>query len=514
MTRQIITVDIAPEVQSDRRLKVSQYDVGRPLGVYIVRNGEPVDCSGYTAQLYVFKPDRTYYEHDCEIAPEATSLVTWETGEQETVYAGACLAEIRIMQDGINIGTANFVEWIEESPTDLSRTSKSEVQSLMALVSQAEDAAKAAKEAVDEMDGIRIMSLDTTALAVSGTIINAVGIPVYVDDVTAYEDYGITETGWYVFARIFGRGDTKVTEDTTVTGAAGSIVTVGAEYVDLAVCFEVAAMSSIVTISWGDETDRLIFNAPDLAVRNLDYRTTFYVYDIAPFATWEYALTTDETFVADKKYYTLADDVYTLAEVTAGEAVPAYYTKSEVYTQATVTVGDAIPANYYTLADEVYTQATGVFEDGVTYYTKSEVYTRATGIFEDGVTYYTKSGDEYSEAEVTVGDAIPAYYNHSKLTFSGMARNVTYQFDEIIDCPQEYVLPEIEDDGHGAWFEIRLRHAGSYSSTLVVPEGVKIATEHTQAETAGMNMIDLHYMDIDGIKIWRFMNTHSSIPST
>ena len=47
-----------------------------------------------------------------------------------------------------------------------------------------------------------------------------------------------------------------------------------------------------------------------------------------------------------------------------------------------------------------------------------------------------------------------------------------------------------------------------------MPEGVKIATEHTQAETAGMNMVDLHYMSIDGIKIWRFMNTHSSIPTT
>lgn len=432
MTRQIITVDIAPEVQSDRCLKVSQYDVGRPLGVYIVRAGEPVDCSGYTAQLYVFKPDRTYYEHECEIAPEATSLVTWETAEQETVYAGACLAEIRIMQDGVNVGTANFVEWIEESPTDLSRTSKSEVQSLMALVDQAEDAAKAAQDAVDEMDGIRIMSLDSTALAVSGTIVNAVGIPVYVDDVSAYTDYGITETGWYIFARIFGKGDTKVTEDTTVTGAAGSIVTDGAEYVDVAVRFVVAAMSQIVMISWGNDTDRLIFNAPDLAIRNLDYRTTFYVYDIAPFATWEYALTTDTTFAAGKNYYTLQDGVYTLAEVTEGAEVPA-----------------------------------------------------------------------------------DTYYVHSKVTFSGMARNITYQFDEIVDCPSEFVLPAIEDDGYGAWFEIRLRHSGSFSSTLVpVDSDVKIATEHTQAETVGFNMIDLHYMCIDGVKIWRFMNTHSSIPTT
>ena len=72
----------------------------------------------------------------------------------------------------------------------------------------------------------------------------------------------------------------------------------------------------------------------------------------------------------------------------------------------------------------------------------------------------------------------------------------------------------VEDDGHGAWYEIRLRHSGSFSSTLVVPEGVKVATEHTQAETAGMNMVDLHYMSIDGVKLWRFMNTHSSLPTT
>jgi len=473
MTRQIITVDIAPEMQSDRRLKVSQYDVGRPLGVYIVRNGEPVDCSGYTAQLYVFKPDRTYYEHDCDIAPEATSLVTWETGEQETVYAGACLAEIRIMQDGVNIGTANFVEWIEESPTDLSRTSKSEVQSLMALVGQAEDAAKAAKAAVDEMDGIRIMSLDSTALAVSGTIINAVGIPVYVDDVTAYSDYGITETGWYVFARIFGRGDTKVTENTTVTGAAGSIVTVGAEYVDLAVRFVVAAMSSIVTISWDDEIDRLIFNAPDLAVRNLDYRSTFYVYDIDDFITWAYILTTDTTFVITKAYYMLVDGEYVKAPESVKYALTAdtvfaegktYYTEADgVYTAATVTVGEEVPADTY-----------------------------------------------YELAAVTAD----TYYVHSKLTIAGMIRNVTYRLNEMVDCPIEIVLPNVPDDGYGAWFEIQMQFDGRYSVTLLPTDTtVKIGTAQTQAQTAGINVIDLQYSDVNGIKMWTLLNTHSNLPT-
>ena len=400
-----------------------------------------------------------------------------------------------------------------------------------------------------------VTSLDSTELA--GHVIEAVGIPAYVSDVSGYSDYGITETGWYVFARITGNGE-KVGSGTTVTGAAGYIATVGSDHIDVAVRFEVAAESKAVTVHWKDGVEfQFIFKATDLAIRNLDYRVTFYVYDISPFTTWEYALTTDTTIVADKAYYEEQNDEYILSDINpltyaltedaVFQAGKTYYTMAEgTYTAATVTEGEAVtPETYYeasaTVVPAIYKDqytltADATFQAGKTYYTLSEgtytaatvtegeavtpetyyehSYVQATGTFEDGVTYYTHSGETYTEATVTTGDAIPALYNHSKVIFSGMERNVTYQLDEIIDCPQEYVLPEIEDDGHGAWFEIRLRHSGSYSSTLIVPEGVKIATEHTQAETAGMNMVDLHYMSIDGIKIWRFMNTHSSIPTT
>lgn len=266
---------------------------------------------------------------------------------------------------------------------------------------------------------------------VSENIVEVKGIPPYIDDVSDYADYGLTDTGWYVFAWIIGSAGAKVTPETTVTGAAGWIAVPGADCVGVAVQFDVAAQSQRVTVNWGESVDVVTFKATDLAVRNLDYRTTFYVYDIAPYVTWSYALTTDTTFVANKQYYTKDGDTYTLAEVTAGAEVPA-----------------------------------------------------------------------------------ETYYNHSKLHFEGMTRNITYRLDEIVDCPSEIVLPEIEDDIHGAWFEIQMRHSGSYSMTLLPPEGVKIATEHTQAETAGMNMVDLHYLNIDGIKLWRFMNTHSTIPTT
>lgn len=275
----------------------------------------------------------------------------------------------------------------------------------------------------------RVTSLDGTALS-SDKVIEAVGSPVYVDDLTEYPAYGLTETGWYIFARIAAPGGVTVGANASVTGAAGVIMAEGADHVDVAVKFEVAAVSQEVTVSWGTVTETFVFKATDLAIRNLDYRVTFYVYDIAPFCTWTYALTEDTTF-ADGKYY------------------------------------------------------------------------------------YTESGGVYTLAEVTVGDTIPAdtYYNHSGLTIEGMTRNVTYNCEVPIDCPVTINLPEIEDEVHGAWFEIRFQHTGSFSSTLVVPEGVKVATEHTQPETAGMNTVDLHYSTAGDVKIWRFLNTHSSIPA-
>ena len=276
----------------------------------------------------------------------------------------------------------------------------------------------------------RVSSLTDTPLA-SGEIVDCVGIPIYLsdDDLSDYSAYGLTESGWYALARIMKQSGT-VGQDASVTGAAGYVF--GEDRVDVAVKFEVAAQSQAVTVTWtAGDAETFVFRATDLAVRNLDYRTTFYVYDLAPYTTWTYALTTDATFTAGKNYYTETGGVYTLAEVTAGEAVPAN-----------------------------------------------------------------------------------TYYNHSKLTLSGMVKNVTYRLDEPLDCALEVVLPEIEDDGHGAWFEFQLRHTGSLSITLTPPTGVKGSTAGASAAiTAGLNVVDLHYTDVDGVKMWSLANVHTNIPA-
>ena len=184
----------------------------------------------------------------------------------------------------------------------------------------------------------RITSLDDTKIAVSGAFVMAVGIPTYVSDVSVYSEYGLTETGWYLFCRITsGNSNVKSSAETTVDGAAGCIISDG--HIDVAIRFEVAAMSQLVTVHWtAEDAETFVFLATDLATRNLDYRTTFYLYDIAdPFATWTYKLTTDTTFVAGTAYFVKEDDEYIPAEVTAGDPVPAYYIQVPTYTLTTDT---------------------------------------------------------------------------------------------------------------------------------------------------------------------------------
>ena len=363
----------------------------------------------------------------------------------------------------------------------------------------------------------RIESLTDTELA-RASIIETVGTPLYVADVSQYEAFGITETGWYIFARIYAKEGYMVTSATHVEGADGVIANLGNDYVDVAIRFEVAAMSHKVAVDWGPYAESFVFKSTDLAVRNLDYRSTFYVYDIAPFAKWSFTKTTDSTFAEGKKYFIQAeDDEYTQAEVTAGS--PAIYYEQVISYALTADATFADGKTYYTRDGETYAAAevtTGEAVTADTYYEQVVTYVQTEdAAFQDGKTYYTSDGTNYTAAEVTVGDPIIVYYVHSKLSFEGMTRNVTYRFDEIVDAPIEITLPEVPDDGYGCWYEIQMRYNNSYSVTLLPTDpSVKIGTATTQNQTAGVNIIDLQYTDVDDIKMWTLLNTHSNIPTT
>lgn len=239
-----------------------------------------------------------------------------------------------------------------------------------------------------------------------------------------------------------------MTASTTVTGAAGSIVTPGADHVDVAVKFDTAAQAQEVTVNWGAAESAYVFRATDLAIRNLDYRTTFYVYDLSPFAEWTFGLTKDATFVEGKTYYTKTGDTYAavpIGSIVAGDPVPpvyhthayiltedetfqtgkTYYIRKDVYSAAAVTTGEAVDGEYYEHSYVLTEDET--FQEGKTYYTESSgTYTAAEveageaveagtyyedayaltedETFQDGKTYYKKS--LYAAATVTAGEAV------------------------------------------------------------------------------------------------------------
>lgn len=144
MTRQTITVDIAPGKDPVKRLNLTQGDVGRPLGVYIKQNDVALDCSAYTAELYVLKPDGNYFSTLVTVDATESNLITWNTALQETPLAGECAAQIRIRQGSVNIGTAEFVEYIEKSPNQIGIDSETDIQTIEQYVALAAEKASEA----------------------------------------------------------------------------------------------------------------------------------------------------------------------------------------------------------------------------------------------------------------------------------------------------------------------------------------------------------------------------------
>jgi len=146
MTRQTITVDIAPGKDPVKRLSMTQGDIGRQLGVYIKQNDAVLDCSGYTAELYVLKPDGNYFSSLLTVDETETNLITWKTARQETPLAGECAAQIRIRQGTTNIGTAEFVEYIEKSPNQIGIDSETDIQTIEQYVALAGEKALEASQ--------------------------------------------------------------------------------------------------------------------------------------------------------------------------------------------------------------------------------------------------------------------------------------------------------------------------------------------------------------------------------
>lgn len=150
MQRQTIEADIVPGKGPVKRLAATQGDIGRQLGVYVKQNGIPLDCSAYTVELYVLKPDGNYFSSLVTVDPNESNLITWGTAQQETPLDGECAAQIRIRQGTINIGTAEFVEYIEKSPNQIGIDSETDIQTIEQYVALAGQKALEASQSAQD----------------------------------------------------------------------------------------------------------------------------------------------------------------------------------------------------------------------------------------------------------------------------------------------------------------------------------------------------------------------------
>jgi len=228
MERQTITVDIAPGAYAEQRLRVSQGDIGRPLGVYVTQNGEAMSLSGHVATLYVAKPDGNYYTTRCTING---SLITWDTGEQETPLAGELQAQIRITKSGVNVGTARFVEYVEQSAMDGYTPSESDIPIFQQLATDAANAALAAENAQEATEQIvstyeqiptRVSALETKTDKLEVLVIDCgtvSSLPKTVTDASIEDDMVVLNSE-------IGTPSAQ-TGDWTVTTSAGSLTVSG-----------------------------------------------------------------------------------------------------------------------------------------------------------------------------------------------------------------------------------------------------------------------------------------------
>ena len=128
-------------------IHVSQYDVGRTLQ-FIIYNGSSqyVFTSGESAILLGTKPDGHIFIYDLTISNNVLSI---DTTEQMLAIPGNVNAEIRVQGADKDIGTANFIVDVEESPIykDIiySDSEIPAIEQAAANIGQAKDAASQAQ---------------------------------------------------------------------------------------------------------------------------------------------------------------------------------------------------------------------------------------------------------------------------------------------------------------------------------------------------------------------------------
>ena len=178
MNAQIVTVNLIPELSAPAVVRVSQYDVGRPLAFRVMDGMSTATLPQYwSAKVEGTKPSGLGFSETCTISG---STVTVSTTEAMTQECGHIMAEISFTHTGVVIGTANFILAVEPSPhpegtTDGTQETmanlETRLQSQIDALDSRIDAIEGDQSIIDDIDALdaRVTALEQGGSGLSQT---------------------------------------------------------------------------------------------------------------------------------------------------------------------------------------------------------------------------------------------------------------------------------------------------------------------------------------------------------
>lgn len=168
MNSQSCAINIRPGWGIPPTVKVSQYDVGRPLAFVLMDGQEALTiASGTTVKIEGTKPSGLGFSQACELDGNTATINTVATMTQE---AGAIPCELVVSVGSTTIGTANFNMMVELSAHP-DGTTDGDAETAKDLMTRAEEAVAQAEAAAES---ISQAGIDTTG-ATAGQVPTAKG---------------------------------------------------------------------------------------------------------------------------------------------------------------------------------------------------------------------------------------------------------------------------------------------------------------------------------------------------
>ena len=139
-------LDLTPKGAPAVRVACSQNDVKRPFVAHLTYIGKDFEVpDGSRAEIRVRKPDGNLYIGECTCEQ---CYVYFQTALQMTCVAGECLSEISIIDaDENQIGSWNFIIYVEAGPESVAKKSESSISWLENAREEINNTAEYATEA-------------------------------------------------------------------------------------------------------------------------------------------------------------------------------------------------------------------------------------------------------------------------------------------------------------------------------------------------------------------------------